>query len=168
MGSLAALLSRRHLARRCLSSLAALMLLKSRRMQPLLSTSSHLPTVSVTTGLPPLACVLSKCLSTRLICSTFPLLRWLCCSAVCVRSTPTMTALTGIFTKRPGQLTNDFFLNLLDNNTTWTPTGSDKETFTGVNDKTGQKWNASRFDLVMGSHPELRAVSEVYGQSGAE
>merc|ERR1711967_22567 len=50
----------------------------------------------------------------------------------------------GILTKRPGQLTNDFFLNLLDNNTTWTPTGSDKETFTGVNDKTGQKWNASR------------------------
>merc|ERR1711881_721338 len=74
----------------------------------------------------------------------------------------------GIFTKRPGQLTNDFFLNLLDNNTTWTPTGSDKETFTGVNDKTGQKWNASRFDLIVGSHPELRAVSEVYGQSGAE
>merc|ERR1712093_621824 len=74
----------------------------------------------------------------------------------------------GIFTKRPGQLTNDFFMNLLDNNTTWTPTGSNKETFAGVNDKTGQKWTASRFDLIMGSHPELRAVSEVYGQSGAE
>lgn len=74
----------------------------------------------------------------------------------------------GIFTKRPGQLTNDFFLNLLDMNVTWSA-GADKETFKGVDRKTGEsKWTGSRFDLVLGSHPELRAVSEIYGMSGTE
>jgi len=75
----------------------------------------------------------------------------------------------GVLTKRPGQLTNDFFLNLLDMNTTWTPTGPEKETFTGVDRKSGdQKWNASRVDLVLGSHPELRAIAEVYACADSE
>ncbi|OAQ71956.1 peroxidase/catalase 2 [Pochonia chlamydosporia 170] len=68
----------------------------------------------------------------------------------------------GVFTSRPGVLTNDFFVNLLDANTEWKATGED--TFEGVDRKTGaKKWIASRNDLILGSHPELRAVSEVYG-----
>ncbi|KJZ72785.1 Catalase-peroxidase [Hirsutella minnesotensis 3608] len=70
----------------------------------------------------------------------------------------------GVFTKRPGQLTNDFFVNLLDMGTEWKPTGPDNERFEGVGRKDGQKkWTASRVDLVFGSHAELRAVAEVYG-----
>ncbi|KAK8925594.1 Catalase-peroxidase [Metarhizium anisopliae BRIP 53293] len=70
----------------------------------------------------------------------------------------------GVFTSRPGVLTNDFFVNLLDNNTEWKATGED--TFEGVDRKTGaKKWIASRNDLILGAHPELRAVSEVYGSA---
>ncbi|OAA34148.1 Peroxidase/catalase [Metarhizium rileyi] len=70
----------------------------------------------------------------------------------------------GIFTSRPGVLTNDFFVNLLDANTEWKATGDD--TFEGVDRKTGaKKWVASRNDLILGAHPELRAVSEVYGSA---
>jgi catalase-peroxidase len=70
----------------------------------------------------------------------------------------------GVFTSRPGALTNDFFVNLLDSNTEWKPTGAD--TFEGVDRKTGaKKWTASRNDLILGSHPELRAVAEVYGSA---
>lgn len=70
----------------------------------------------------------------------------------------------GVFTKRPGQLTNDFFVNLLDMSTQWKATGDD--TFEGVDRKTGEKkWTATRVDLVFGSHAELRAYSEVYGSS---
>ncbi|KID95347.1 bifunctional catalase-peroxidase Cat2, partial [Metarhizium majus ARSEF 297] len=70
----------------------------------------------------------------------------------------------GVFTSRPGVLTNDFFVNLLDNNTEWKATGED--TFEGVDRKTGaKKWIASRNDLILGAHPELRAVSEVYGST---
>ncbi|KID83839.1 bifunctional catalase-peroxidase Cat2 [Metarhizium guizhouense ARSEF 977] len=70
----------------------------------------------------------------------------------------------GVFTSRPGVLTNDFFVNLLDNNTEWKATGED--TFEGVDRKTGaKKWIASRNDLIFGAHPELRAVSEVYGSA---
>ncbi|KAI1259521.1 bifunctional catalase/peroxidase [Xylariaceae sp. FL1019] len=73
---------------------------------------------------------------------------------------------TGVLTKRPGQLTNDFFVNLLDTNTTWKPTGSDGELFEGSDRKTGEKkWTASRVDLVFGSQAELRAISEIYGSS---
>lgn len=74
----------------------------------------------------------------------------------------------GVFTKRPGQLTNDFFTNLLDMDTVWTADGADKELFTGKRRKSGEKkWSATRTDLVFGSHPELRAIAEVYGSSDA-
>jgi catalase-peroxidase len=70
----------------------------------------------------------------------------------------------GIFTKRPYQLTNDFFVNLLDTNTAWKAIGSDEEIFQGSDRKTGEKkWTATRADLVFGSHAELRAIAEVYG-----
>ena len=70
----------------------------------------------------------------------------------------------GVFTSRPGALTNDFFVNLLDMGTVWKPTGRDS--FEGVDRKTGaKKWSATRSDLIFGSHPELRAVSEVYGSA---
>jgi len=73
---------------------------------------------------------------------------------------------TGVFTDRPGTLTNDFFVNLLDMGTVWKPTGPDSETFEGTDRKTGaKKWTGSRADLVFGSHAELRAIAEVYAQS---
>jgi catalase-peroxidase len=75
----------------------------------------------------------------------------------------------GVFTNTPGKLSNDFFVNLLDFNTAWKPTGSDGETFEGVDRKTGQKkWTATRSDLVFGSHAELRSYAEVYGQSDSQ
>lgn len=75
----------------------------------------------------------------------------------------------GILTKRPGQLTNDFFVNLLDMNTSWVANGNDGELWNGVDSKTGaQKWIATRADLVFGSHAELRAIAEVYGQADGE
>ncbi|EAT78864.1 catalase peroxidase [Parastagonospora nodorum] len=73
----------------------------------------------------------------------------------------------GIFTKRPGQLTNDFFVNLLDINTEWKAADSSKlpELYEGFDRKSGQKkWTGTRHDLVYGSHPELRAIAEVYAQ----
>ncbi len=74
----------------------------------------------------------------------------------------------GIFTKRPGQLTNDFFVNLLDMNTAWKATDSSKEVYEGTDRATGEhKWTATRADLVFGSNSELRAVAEVYGSSDA-
>ncbi|OCK73330.1 catalase-peroxidase [Lepidopterella palustris CBS 459.81] len=70
----------------------------------------------------------------------------------------------GVFTKRPGQLTNDFFVNLLDMSTAWKASNSENEVFEGVDRKTGEKkWTATRADLVFGSHAELRAIAEVYG-----
>ena len=73
----------------------------------------------------------------------------------------------GVFTKRPGQLTNDFFVNLLDMNTTWKPVS--KDAYEGVDRKTGQKkWTATRADLVFGSHAELRAIAEVYASAGGQ
>jgi len=69
----------------------------------------------------------------------------------------------GVLTKRPGTLTNDFFVNLLDMNTEWVPTSGAAETFTGRGRAKGDaKWTASRIDLVFGSNSELRALSEVY------
>ena len=74
----------------------------------------------------------------------------------------------GVFTQHPGQLTNDFFVNLLDMNTEWKAMSDDKELFLGNDRKTGQpKWTATRADLVFGSNAELRAVAEVYGSTGA-
>ena len=74
----------------------------------------------------------------------------------------------GVFTETPGALTNDFFVNLLDYDTTWTPVSSDATTFEG---RVGGevKWTGSRVDLVFGSNSELRAVAEVYaGDDGRE
>jgi catalase-peroxidase len=70
---------------------------------------------------------------------------------------------TGVLTDRPGTLTNDFFVNLLDFGTAWTATTQDAGTFEGRDRATGElKWTGSRVDLVFGSNSELRAVAEVY------
>ncbi len=70
----------------------------------------------------------------------------------------------GIFTDRPGQLTNDFFMNLLDMNTTWKGTSDDQLVFEGRDRKSGEvKWTGTRADLIFGSNSELRAIAEVYG-----
>ncbi|HPE57193.1 MAG TPA: catalase/peroxidase HPI [Bacteroidales bacterium] len=69
----------------------------------------------------------------------------------------------GVFTSRKGQLTNDFFVNLLDMSTGWKPVTEDKETFEGRDRSSGElKWTATRADLVFGSNSELRALAEVY------
>ena len=69
----------------------------------------------------------------------------------------------GVFTKRPGTLTNDFFVNLLDMGTEWKPTSDAADTFEGRGRGTGElKWTASRVDLLFGSNSELRALAEVY------
>jgi len=75
----------------------------------------------------------------------------------------------GVFTARPGQLTNDFFVNLLDMSTSWKAVGADKENYEGSDRKTGAvKWTATRADLVFGSNAELRAISEVYGSADGQ
>ncbi|XHS78419.1 catalase/peroxidase HPI [Burkholderiaceae bacterium UC74_6] len=74
----------------------------------------------------------------------------------------------GVLTKRPGQLTNDFFVNLLDMATVWKATSADELGFEGRDRKTGAaRWTASRADLVFGSNSELRAVAEVYASADA-
>jgi catalase-peroxidase len=71
---------------------------------------------------------------------------------------------TGVFTTRPGVLSNDFFVNLLDMGTTWKATTAHEDFFEGRDRKTGElKWTATRVDLIFGSHSELRALAEVYG-----
>jgi catalase-peroxidase len=73
---------------------------------------------------------------------------------------------TGVLTDKKGQLTNDFFVNLMSMDTKWEPVGESKEMFNGIDRKTGeQKWTASRVDLIFGSNSELRALAEVYAQS---
>lgn len=75
----------------------------------------------------------------------------------------------GVFTKTPGKLTNDFFVNLLDMNTAWKPATEDKELYQGYNRATTKPtWTATRADLVFGSNSELRAIAEVYGSSDAQ
>ena len=75
----------------------------------------------------------------------------------------------GIFTDRPGQLSNDFFINLLDMNTVWKAMDERKEIYLGSDRKTGQpKWTGTRADLVFGSNSELRAIAEVYGSADAQ
>jgi catalase-peroxidase len=75
----------------------------------------------------------------------------------------------GVFTKRPGALTNDFFVNLLDMATEWKPVSKDADIFEGRNRKTGElKWNGTRVDLVFGSNSQLRAVAEVYATADSE
>jgi catalase-peroxidase len=75
----------------------------------------------------------------------------------------------GVFTNRPETLTNDFFVNLLDLGTTWKATSEAKETFEGIDRKTGNtKWTATRVDLIFGSNSELRAIAEVYACADGE
>jgi catalase-peroxidase len=75
----------------------------------------------------------------------------------------------GVLTNRPGVLTNDFFVNLLDMGTRWIPTTEAEETFEGRDAVTGDlKWTASRVDLVFGSNSELRALAEVYACDDAQ
>jgi catalase-peroxidase len=69
----------------------------------------------------------------------------------------------GVFTKRPGALTNDFFVNLLDMGTVWKPASEDGDVFEGRDRASGQlKWTGTRVDLIFGSNSQLRAVAEVY------
>jgi catalase-peroxidase len=69
----------------------------------------------------------------------------------------------GVFTQRPGTLTNDFFVNLLDMGTQWQPCSKEADLFEGRDRKTGQvKWTGTRVDLVFGSNSQLRALAEVY------
>jgi catalase-peroxidase len=75
----------------------------------------------------------------------------------------------GVFTSRPGLLTNDFFVNLLDMTTAWKAVSADKEIYEGSDHTTGKtKWTGSRADLVFGSNSELRAIAEVYGSADAQ
>jgi len=75
----------------------------------------------------------------------------------------------GVFTNRPEQLTNDFFVNLLSMDVSWKATSDTKETFEGRDRKTGEvKWTASRADLIFGSNSELRALAEVYASDDAK
>ena len=70
----------------------------------------------------------------------------------------------GVFTSRPGTLTNDFFVNLLDMRTAWKPTAEDADLFVGRDRSTGElKWTGTRVDLVFGANSQLRALAEVYG-----
>lgn len=75
----------------------------------------------------------------------------------------------GVFTSRPGVLSNDFFVNLLDMATEWKSTTEDESLFEGVDRKTGErKWTGTRADLVFGSNSQLRALAEVYATAGSE
>jgi catalase-peroxidase len=75
----------------------------------------------------------------------------------------------GVFTRRAGQLTNDFFVNLLDMGTVWQPTSDAGDLFEGRDRKTGAfKWTGTRMDLIFGSNSQLRALSEVYAQNDAK
>ncbi|MBO1077930.1 catalase/peroxidase HPI [Roseomonas haemaphysalidis] len=74
----------------------------------------------------------------------------------------------GVFTTRPGQLTNDFFVNLLDMRLEWMPTGSENA-YEGRDRRSKEvKWTGTRVDLIFGSHSQLRALAEVYGSSTAQ
>jgi len=74
----------------------------------------------------------------------------------------------GVFTSRPGLLTNDFFVNLLDMRTEWKAVSGDGELYEGSDRDSGEiKWTGTRADLVFGSNSELRAIAEVYGSADA-
>jgi catalase-peroxidase len=75
----------------------------------------------------------------------------------------------GVLTNKPGTLTNDFFVNLLDYGTTWKPTSDSKQLFEGVDRVSGTvKWTGTRVDLIFGSNTELRALVEVYASDDAK
>jgi catalase-peroxidase len=74
----------------------------------------------------------------------------------------------GVFTDRPGALSNDFFVNLLDMGTVWKPVSEAADLFEGRDRKTGEtRWTATRVDLVFGANSELRALAEVYASADA-
>jgi catalase-peroxidase len=75
---------------------------------------------------------------------------------------------TGVLTDRPGTLTNDFFVNLLELGTTWTPTSDAADEFTATNAAGERTWTGSRVDLLFGSNSELRALAEVYASDDAK
>ena len=75
----------------------------------------------------------------------------------------------GVLTDRPGTLSNDFFINLLDMNTEWNAAPTSEDVFEGRDRQTGEvKWTGTRVDLVFGSHSELRALAEVYACDDAQ
>jgi catalase-peroxidase len=75
----------------------------------------------------------------------------------------------GVFSKKPGTLTNDFFVNLLDMNTNWEATSEDDDVFEGRDRATGKlKWTGTRVDLIFGSNSQLRALAEVYGSTDSK
>ena len=75
----------------------------------------------------------------------------------------------GVFTRRPGTLSNDFFVNLLDMGTEWRPKAGAEGVYEGVDRKTGAvKWTGTRVDLIFGSHAQLRALAEVYGSADSQ
>ncbi len=75
----------------------------------------------------------------------------------------------GVFTDRPGTLTNDFFVNLLDVGAAWRPSASDKNVYEGSDRATGKpRWTATAADLVFGAHSQLRALAEVYASDDAK
>ena len=75
----------------------------------------------------------------------------------------------GVLTDKPGVLTTDFFVNLLDMNTKWGPSSNDDGTYVGTDRASGaQKWTASRVDLLFGSNSQLRALAEVYGEDDSK
>jgi catalase-peroxidase len=75
----------------------------------------------------------------------------------------------GVFTARPGALTNDFFVNLLDMGTAWTPVSAAGDLFEGRDRATGErKWTGTRVDLIFGSNSQLRALAEVYGSEDGQ
>jgi catalase-peroxidase len=75
----------------------------------------------------------------------------------------------GVFTDRPGTLSNDFFVNLLDMSTKWTKSSKAAGVYEGRDRVSGElKWQATPVDLVFGSHAELRAIAEVYAENGGQ
>jgi catalase-peroxidase len=75
----------------------------------------------------------------------------------------------GVFTKNPGALTNDFFVNLLDMGTQWAPSKGDEGVYEGRDMATGElKWTGTRVDLLFGSNSQLRAIAEVYASQDAQ
>ena len=75
----------------------------------------------------------------------------------------------GVFTNRPGTLTNDFFVNLLDMNTKWQPSSTSEGVFEGRDRATGElKWTGTPVDLVFGSNSQLRAIAEVYASDDSQ
>jgi len=75
----------------------------------------------------------------------------------------------GVFTKNPGALTNDFFVNLLDMGTEWKPVSKEADVFEGRDRRTGElRWTGTRVDLIFGSNSQLRALAEVYGSADAQ